>query len=258
MQVSVYQISLIKLYQLSSKISTRSIDKGGATICRYPYERGSSMNLMEIQHADKKVLTTAQIAEVYQADSKSLMRNFQRNKEHFQEGAHYFALTGEALKQFKGGRQNDVTLKFVSVLYLWTEEGAFLLAKSLNSEKAWQAYNMLIAQYYQIAKGLQQAQPVSLPYDEKRFLALEQRVQEIEQRLQGVTLHSGEQKRLRQAVTERVDQLCKVQARRAACFASIYREIKRRYQVESYRDVPQCKLQDALHFVTTWKGGTDA
>ncbi|MGE7917257.1 ORF6C domain-containing protein [Lysinibacillus xylanilyticus] len=132
------------------------------------------------------------------------------------------------------------------------------MAKSLNSEKAWQAYNLLVTQYYQITKGLQQVQPISLPYDEKRFFALEQRVQEIEQRLQGVTLHSGEQKRLRQAVTERVDQLCRAQARRPACFASIYREIKRRYQVESYRDVPQCKVQDALRFVSTWKGGADA
>lgn len=94
------------------------------------------MDLTEIQHADKKVLTTAQIAEAYEVDSKSLIRNFQRNKEHYQEGTHYFALTGEALKQFKGGRQNDATLKFVSLLYLWTEEGAFLLAKSLSSDKA--------------------------------------------------------------------------------------------------------------------------
>ncbi|TKI53604.1 hypothetical protein FC756_22915 [Lysinibacillus mangiferihumi] len=228
-----------------------------ATICRHPYERRSRMDLTEIQHADKKVLTTAQIAEAYEVDSKSLIRNFQRNKEHYQEGTHYFALTGEALKQFKGGRQNDATLKFVSLLYLWTEEGAFLLAKSLKSDKAWEAYHLLVAQYYKLTTELQQVQAISLPYDEKRLLALEQRVQEIEQQLHGITLHTGEQKRLRQAVTERVNQLCMVQARRPAFFASLYREIKRRYQVVSYRDVPQCKLQDALHFISTWRGGAD-
>ncbi|WP_431030031.1 ORF6N domain-containing protein [Lysinibacillus sp. LZ02] len=212
------------------------------------------MSFDVIEREGQRVLTTAQIAQSYAAEAKTVTRNFQRNQQHFEQGVHYFALTGEALKQFKGERQNDATLKFASVLYLWTEQGAFLLAKSLNTDKAWQAYNMLISEYYKVTQQLQQTQTQTLPYDEKRFLALEQRVKEIELQLQLVTLHSGEQKRLQKAISERVYELCNIKARRPAYFSTLYRAIKKRYHVDSYRDIPQCQLQDALYFVAHYEG----
>ena len=210
------------------------------------------MELAPIQHESQRVLTTLQIAEAYGVESKSLMRNFQRNKERFTEGVHFYALTGDELKSFKGERQNDATLKFVSVLYLWTEQGAFMLAKSLSTESAWAAYTLLTNQYFNLAN--QQQATANLPYDPERFLALEQRVKEIELQLQLVTLHSGEQKRLQKAISKRVYQLCNIKARRPACFSALYRAIKKRYHVDSYRDVPQCQLQDALYFVAHYEG----
>ncbi|MER2039687.1 MAG: ORF6N domain-containing protein [Solibacillus sp.] len=212
------------------------------------------MELAQINYFSQQVLTTAQIAETYQVDSKALMRNFQRHKEKFQEGVHYYALTGEELKQFKAGRQNDVSLKFVSVLYLWTEQGALVLAKSLSSNKAWTAYQLLTSQYFKLSK---QSVP-QLSYDPEKFLALENRVKEIELQLQLVTLHSGEQKRLQKAISERVYELCGVKARRPSYFSDLYRAIKKRYHVDSYRDVPQCQLQDALQFVAHYGGGVNA
>ncbi|MEK4228935.1 ORF6N domain-containing protein [Solibacillus sp. FSL H8-0538] len=214
------------------------------------------MNLEVIEREGKRVLTTAQIAQAFDADTKSVTRNFQRNIAHFEQGKHYFALTGETLKQFKGERQNDATLKFASNLYLWTEEGAFMLAKSLNSKQAWQAYNLLVSQYYAITRELQTApNQAALPYDEKRFIALESRVQEIEQRLKDVTLHSGEQRRLQRAIGERVYQLSKQSGDRPVLFRALYTAIKERYHVGSYRDVKQHELQDALKFVYAWEGG---
>lgn len=211
------------------------------------------MDLQVIEREGQRVLTTAQVATAYEIESKSLMRNFQRNKEHFHEGTHFMALTGDALKQFKSERQNDVSLKFASVLYLWTEQGAFMLAKSLSSDKAWAAYTLLTSQYYKLSQQLNNEVP-ALPYDPERFLALEHRVKEIEAQLQLVTLHSGEQKRLQKAISERVYVVCDMKARRPAYFADLYRAIKKRYHVDSYRDVPQCQLQDALRFVQQWGG----
>lgn len=204
----------------------------------------------------KRVLTTVQIAEAYGSVAKSVTRNFQRNQQHFQHGVHYFSLSGDDLKQFKGERQNDASLKFVSVLYLWTEKGAFLLAKSLNTDHAWQAYNMLIDSYYKIVESppqVNQAQTLAISYEQ--FLLLEGRVAALEQ---AVTLHTGEQRRLRNAVTERVYQLSDKQAARQALFRALYGALKRRYQVGSYRDVRQCDLQDALRFVYNWKEGERA
>ena len=213
------------------------------------------MSLQIIEREGKRVLMTSQIAEAFGADTKTVNRNFQRNQERFVQGLHFYALTGEALKLFKGERQNDATLKFASNLYLWTEEGAFMLAKSLNNDKAWEAYNLLVNQYFYMTKQIAQTPGAKeLSYDPERFMALEQRVKEIELQLQLVTLHTGEQKRLQKAISERVYELCDVKARRPAYFSELYRAIKKRYHVDSYRDVPQCQLQDTLLFVQNWGG----
>lgn len=60
------------------------------------------------------------------------------------------SLSGEDLKQFKAVHQNDESLKFTSTLYLWTEKGAWLHAKSLNTDEAWDAYETLVDEYYVI------------------------------------------------------------------------------------------------------------
>lgn len=107
-------------------------------------------NLTIIEKEGQRVLTTQQLAELYDSDEKIILRNFQRNRDKYKEGVHYFSLTGQELQDFKGSRQNDVTLKYVSVIYLWTEKGALLHAKSLNTEKAWDVYQTLIDCYFRI------------------------------------------------------------------------------------------------------------
>lgn len=208
-----------------------------------------------IEHANHRVLTTHQLAEAYGSAAKTVTRNFQRNQQHFQHGIHYFSLSGEELKQFKGERQNDANLKFVSVLYLWTEKGAFLLAKSLNTDRAWHAYNMLIDSYYKILESppkLSQAQTLAISYEQ--FLLLEGRVEALEQAVKSATLHSGEQARIRKAVGARIYELSEKQGARQALFRAIYAAIKERYNVCSYRDIKQYQLQDALRFIEKWKG----
>lgn len=213
------------------------------------------MDLQVIEREGQRVLTTAQVATAYEIESKSLMRNFQRNKEHFAEGLHFMALTGDVLKQFKGERQNDVSLKYASVLYLWTEQGAFLLAKSLNSEKAWQAYNLLTNQYFKlvndVAKSVESPQNL-LPYFEERLITLENRMDQISK---NITLHTGEQKRVQKAVSERVYTLSKKSVERTQLFRELYSSLKLRYEVSSYRDIKQYQLQDALRFIYAWNGG---
>ena len=109
------------------------------------------MNQLQIiVHDNRRVLTTSQIAESYEADVKIISNNFTRNKDRYKEGKHFIHLTGEDLKKFKAIHQNDESLKFASSLYLWTEKGAWLHAKSLNTDKAWDAYEMLVDEYYTV------------------------------------------------------------------------------------------------------------
>ena len=98
-------------------------------------------NLQPIENNNQRVLTTAQIAEQYETDSSVIQKNFARNKERYIEGKHYYCLTGESLKEFFANvNLSGTNQSKVRTLYLWTEKGALLHAKSLNTDKAWQAY----------------------------------------------------------------------------------------------------------------------
>lgn len=107
------------------------------------------MNVLEkTEYKGIIVLTTQQIAEAYGTETKIISKNFERNKERYIEGKHFVCLTGEELKMFKANRQNDDTLKYTSILYLWTKKGAFLHAKSLNTDTAWEVYDRLVDDYF--------------------------------------------------------------------------------------------------------------
>lgn len=85
-----------------------------------------------------RVLTTRQIAEEYGTTVKIINRNFERNKSRYTVGKHYIALSGKELQELKGLRQIDANLKYAPVINFWTEKGALLHAKSLNTDKAWE------------------------------------------------------------------------------------------------------------------------
>lgn len=144
--------------------------------------------LKVIEYSGQRVLTTAQLAESFGADTKVINNNFGRNKDRYSQGKHYFELRGQALDEFKGSPQFDDSLKFASVLYLWTEKGAWLHAKSLNTDQAWEAYELLVDDYYQVKKSAVDLTGLSpqlqlLIQMEQRQIQIEQRQQQTEQQV---------------------------------------------------------------------------
>ncbi|WP_078430455.1 ORF6N domain-containing protein [Alkalihalobacterium alkalinitrilicum] len=100
-----------------------------------------------IEQNDQRVLTTQQLAEVYGSDTERIVKNFNRNKERYTNGKHFIFLEGDSLKEFRAKGQIDLSPN-INRLYLWTEKGAWLHAKSLNTDEAWDAYEMLVDDYY--------------------------------------------------------------------------------------------------------------
>jgi len=106
------------------------------------------MELKVIERSGQRVLITAQLAESYGADEKLIQQNFSNNKSRYKEGKHFVLLQGEELRTFKHNFENLGVAPNVNKLYLWTEKGAWLHAKSLNTDQAWDAYEMLVDEYY--------------------------------------------------------------------------------------------------------------
>lgn len=224
--------------------------------------------LQPITQNGQRVLTTNQLAESFGTDAKTINRNFQRNADRYVQGKHFFALTGDALREFKGSRQFDASLKFTSVLYLWTEKGAWLHAKSLNTDHAWDAYEMLVDEYYRIKENViplskDQALVTVLRttadlVEDTQALKEEQHeirklITQVDQKVEEqITLTSGEQRRLQKGVATKVYEICNDPAERPRLFRELYREIKDRFGVASYKDVKRKELQSALRYIENW------
>lgn len=57
------------------------------------------------------------------------------------------------MKEFKARYEIHTNLKYARILYLWTEKGALLHAKSLNADKAWEVYDYLVDFYFRAKEG---------------------------------------------------------------------------------------------------------
>jgi hypothetical protein len=110
-------------------------------------------DLIVVEYANQRILTTPQIAQYYETDTKHINDNFQGNKDRFTLSKHYFSLEGSELKKFKVDNPAVVgVVSRLNKLYLWTEKGAALHAKLLTTDKAWQFYETLVDEYYRLVR----------------------------------------------------------------------------------------------------------
>lgn len=227
------------------------------------------MNKLQIiVHSNRRVLTTAQIAESYGADEKRISENYSRNKERYTEGKHFVLLQGDELRMFKREYSNCGVAQNVNKYYLWTEKGAWLHAKSLNTDEAWDAYELLVDEYYNIKENVvplskDQALVTVLRttadlVEDTHAIKLEQH--EIRKELsminekveEQITLTSGEQRAVQKEVAIKIYDIEKDTTIRPKLFRELHREIKDRFAVASYKDVRRQELQTVLNYIRSW------
>lgn len=151
--------------------------------------------LQVINYQGQRVLTTVQLAESYGTDRKIISQNFNRNRDRYKEEKHYFALLGDEKREFLDCLQIEDGSGNASVLYLWTEKGAWMHAKSLNTDKAWEAYEMLVDDYYNVKQALPQLSELEMiaaiakhaAEHEKRLSIIESRMEATEKRQEHIS-----------------------------------------------------------------------
>ena len=106
-------------------------------------------NLQVIEQDGIRVLTSKQLAEAYETTPERIKQNFQANRDRYIKQKHYICLSKERLKEFKNrGGNSSLVSNRANILYLWTEKGALLHAKSLNTDRAWEVYDYLVDFYF--------------------------------------------------------------------------------------------------------------
>ena len=151
-------------------------------------------DLMVIERQGLRVLTTAQLAECYGTDTKVISYNYNHNKDRYEEGKHYICLTGDELRAF---REIHDLPKNLNRTYLWTERGALLHAKSLNTDKAWEVYGELVETYFRAKTAQTALQNLSPQLQaminlEVRQNNLESRMNDLERRITTETVPEPE------------------------------------------------------------------
>jgi len=219
------------------------------------------MNALPVIEKDgQRVLTTKQVAELYNADTKQISRNYERNQNRYSHGVHYYALSGQDLIDFKGLRQNDDSLKFVSVLYLWTERGCLNHAKSLGTDEAWSVYDELVETYFRIKHQM----PV-LSKELQAIFALDQKTVEIDKRItdfeNNMPLFNVECKELQAIVRKKgLESLggykspaYKDNSIRGKIYSDIQRQLKREFGVCRYEAIKRVQLKIAKTIIEAYR-----
>lgn len=98
-----------------------------------------------------RVVTTETLAAGYGATSQQITNNFNRNKNRFEEGKHYFRAEGDDVEILRNSLRGVQISSKARSLYLWTERGAARHAKMLETDEAWSFFEKMEDAYFRPA-----------------------------------------------------------------------------------------------------------
>lgn len=147
----------------------------------------AARDLQIIEYRGQRVVTTEQLAAGYGTDEVNIRKNLSRNLERFEEGKHYFLLTGSELKGFKNlVPESHLVNKHTSQLILWTERGAARMSKVVDTDQAW-GYHEDLAEFYFSQRDAIAAPSTQVALSRKQLAMM---VIEAEERAEAVALEN--------------------------------------------------------------------
>lgn len=227
------------------------------------------MNELKVtEYKGVRVLTTQQIAEAYGTEAKKITDNFNNNKNRYVEGKHYICLEGEELKQFKSKTENLGFAKNLNKLYFWTKKGAFLHAKSLNTDTAWEVYDRLVDNYFDIQE--QNANPLDgLSPELKAVIVVDKRVTQVEERVEklenNVTVTHEMLQTIKNRVNKKVTSVLggyesnayKDKHLRGKVYSRFNRDYCDYFRINARANTLASKFEGALSYIDMWSPDTN-
>jgi Rha family phage regulatory protein len=180
---------------------------------------------------DKPVTDSLTIAHAFEKKHDKVLRDIRTLK-----CSESFRLTnfGESSYENKQGRKMPS--------FIVTQDGFAMLAMGYNGEKAMTFKERYINEF-----------------NRTRHI-LESRIKEqlLLEMQSDATLLSHEQKQIQAIVASVINYLCPTSSHYAKrkYFSKLYNDLKKRYEVKSFRDIRRVDLQDAIRFIQTWSLST--
>ncbi|HCR5082701.1 TPA: phage antirepressor KilAC domain-containing protein [Escherichia coli] len=131
-----------------------------------------------------RVVTTETLARGYGVDEANIRNNLSRNLDRFEEGKHYYLLTGSKLKEFKRlVTISHLVSKYTSQVILWAERGAARMSKIVDTNEAWAFFEKLEDSYFRQKEQQPVAIPQTLPEALRLAAELAEQKMQLEQQL---------------------------------------------------------------------------
>jgi len=144
-------------------------------------------------------------------------------------------------------------------MFLITKKGCDMVANKMTGEKGILFTATYVTEFEEMEKRLNTPRDsVRLIHQATQNLLASQelivdRLDEIEVKVDNqITLDSGQQRRLQQAINKKVCVTELDKSARGELFRQIHKEIKDRWQVPSYKDVLRQDLQGVLDYISAW------
>lgn len=214
------------------------------------------------EYKNVRVLTTQQIAEAYGTDNKTISYNFNHNKDRYVDGKHFICLTGEELRAFREIHDLPSNL---NKIYLWTEKGAFLHAKSLNTDTAWEVYDRLVDNYFEKPKAVPMTTDQKIQLLAQRNVELTEKIDKVDKDLQefkaDMPLLALECQRITRAKNQKVVPLMggkdapayKNKSLMHKVYSDVDAQLRREFGVNTYKAIKRSQCDLAVEIIKKYE-----
>ena len=216
------------------------------------------MNELKIISSNGELVTESrEVAEMVDQQHKELLRTIR---------SYIGVLTGASLRSsdfFIPHTYQDAK-KEVRPCFLLTRKGCDMVANKMTGDKGVLFTAAYVSQFERMEKELSSPRPLTEKEQLKASMrlsletseeveAIKVDVAQLKDKVENqMTLDYGMQRRLQRAVGARVYEIESEDQARRKLFRELYREIKDRFGVASYKDVLRKDLQSAISYVEAW------
>ena len=213
---------------------------------------------MEVkEYEGLRVVTAWDIAKVHCREVKRINEIFKNNIDKFILKEDYFYLTtNEFSESFK--TTQDFIPNNVKEIPLFTESGYLMLVKTFTDDLSWNIQRQLVKTYFRFKEAQKSLTvPQQLLAQAQCLVEMDNRITVVENKVDNeIRVDNGEQRKIQRAVATRVyqrlDIVPELTEDKKYMFQAIYRDLKDRFGVASYRDIKRKDLRDCLEYVSAW------
>jgi toxin-antitoxin system, toxin component, bro family len=214
--------------------------------------------IMVKEYENQRVVTAWDIAKVHNREVREVNQQFNRNKEKLIEGEDYFSLTPIEFSKSQIVIQEFIP-NSVKEIILFSESGYLMLVKTFTDDLSWDIQRQLVKGYFKLKENNQKSLtlPQQLLAQAQYLVEIDNRVSVVEDKIDNeIRVDNGEQRKIQKAVGtriyQRIDIIPQLAENKKFVFQALYRDLKDRFGVASYRDIKRKDLTDCLEYISTW------